>query len=220
VAKWCSRFAAAAQPLDESVTWRALTDHPCPSRRAIRSKGSYQRHSCHSRSCYLVSRWDEPQVGRRQPQVWGTDMATQHTVEEGEIRAQIDKLAEAIRGADLEGVKLRYAPDVVSFDVGPRLQDVGAEAKWNNWIAVFTLFQRPIGVEVRDITITVGGDVAFGHSFNLLSGTLKNGTRSGGFWVRATYCFRKIDGNWLIVHDHASAPMDPGSGKALLNLEP
>ena len=145
---------------------------------------------------------------------------TQHTVDEAEIRAQIDKLAEAIRGADLECVKPRYAPDVVSFDVGPRLQDVGAEAKWNNWTAVFTLFQRPIGVEMLDITITVGGDVAFGHSFNRLSGTLKDGTRSGGFWVRATYCFRKIDGNWLIVHDHASAPLDPGSGKALLNLEP
>jgi len=145
---------------------------------------------------------------------------TQHTADEVEIRVQIDKLAEAIRGADLEGVKPRYAPDVVSFDVGPRLQDVGAEAKLNNWTAAFTLFQRPIGVEMRDITITVGGDVAFGHSFNRLSGTLKNGTRSGGFWVRATYCFRKIDGNWLIVHDHASAPLDPGSGKALLNLEP
>jgi ketosteroid isomerase-like protein len=147
-------------------------------------------------------------------------MTTQHTVDEAEIRGQIARLAESIRGADLEGLKPLYAPEVVSFDVGPRLQDVGAEAKWNNWIAAFALFDRPIGFEIRDITITVGGDVAFGRSFNRLSGTLKNGTRSGGFWVRATYCFRKIDGNWLIVHDHASAPLDPGSGKALLNLEP
>jgi hypothetical protein len=42
---------------------------------------------------------------------------TQHTVDEAQIRVQIDKLAEAIRNADLEGVKPRYAPDVVSFDV-------------------------------------------------------------------------------------------------------
>ena len=89
-----------------------------------------------------------------------------------------------------------------------------------NWIAVFTLFQPPIGVEMRDVTITVGDDVAFGRGFNRLSGTLKNGTTSHGFWVRATYCFRKINGNWLIAHDHASVPLDPGSGKALLNLEP
>ena len=147
-------------------------------------------------------------------------MATQHTDDEAEIREQINKLAEAVRAADLEAVKPRYAPNVVSFDVGPRLQDVGAEAKWENWIAAFRVFQRPLSFEVRDITIIVGGDVAFAHSFNRLSGTLQNGTKSGGFWVRATYCFRKIDGNWLIVHDHASSPLDPGSGKALLNLEP
>jgi ketosteroid isomerase-like protein len=147
-------------------------------------------------------------------------MATQHTVDEAEIREQIDKLAEAIRGADLEAVKPLYAPEVVSFDVGPRLQDVGAEAKVRNWIEAFTLFQRPLGLEVRDITLTVGADAAFAHGFNRLSGTLKNGAKTSGFWVRATYCFRKIDGKWLIAHDHVSAPLDPGSGKALLNLEP
>jgi ketosteroid isomerase-like protein len=146
-------------------------------------------------------------------------MAKEHASDEAEIRDQMDKLAVAIRGADLEGLKAIYAPDVVSFDVGPRLQDVGAEAKLNNWIAAFTLFKAPLRVEVRDITITVGDDVAFGHSFNRLSGTLNNGTTSDGFWVRATYCFRKINGNWLIAHDHASVPLDPASGKALLNLE-
>jgi ketosteroid isomerase-like protein len=147
-------------------------------------------------------------------------MATRYAVDEAQIRDQIDKLAEAVRGADLEAVKPLYAPDVVSFDVGPRLQDRGAEAKLKNWIAAFTLFQRPLGVEVRDITITVGGDVAFAHSFNRLSGTMTNGATSEGFWVRATYCFQKIDGNWLIAHDHASVPLDPRDGKALLNLEP
>ena len=147
-------------------------------------------------------------------------MATQHAVDEAEIRAQMERLAAAVRGADLEGLKPLYAPEVVSFDVGPRLQDVGADAKLHNWTEAFTLFERPISVEMRDVQITVGGDVAFGHSFNRLSGTLRNGTRVGGFWVRATYCFQKIDGNWLVVHDHASAPLDPASGKAIVNLEP
>ncbi len=147
-------------------------------------------------------------------------MATQHTGDEAEIRQQIDNLAEAIRHADLEGLKPLYATDVVSFDAGPRLQDVGANAKFQNWIAAFGLFQHPLGFEVRDIAITVGGDVAFGHSFNRLSGTLNNGTRARGFWVRATYCLRRIDGRWLIAHDHVSAPLDPASGKALLDLEP
>src|SRR5690348_10325753 len=140
-------------------------------------------------------------------------MTTQHKGDEAQIRERIDTLAQAIREADLEALKPLYAPDVVSFDVGPHLQDVGAEAKLNNWIAAFTLFQRPLGCEIRDIDITVGGDVAFGHSFNRLSGTLKNGTKTDGFWVRATFCFRKIDGKWPVSHDHASAAGDRGSGE-------
>ena len=146
-------------------------------------------------------------------------MATQHAVDEAGIRQQIDKLVEAIRAMDLEGVKPIYAPDIVSFDIVPPLQHMGAAAQWKNWADVFTAYQRPLGYEIRELTITVGDDVAFGHSLNRLSGTLKNGNRSG-FWVRATFCFRKIDGNWLITHDHASVPLDLESGRALLNLEP
>jgi ketosteroid isomerase-like protein len=61
--------------------------------------------------------------------------------------------------------------------------------------------------------------VAFGHSLNRVSGTLKNGQRSG-FGLRWATCFRKIDGNWLIAHDHVSVPLDLESGSALLDLEP
>src|SRR5438309_2963706 len=118
-------------------------------------------------------------------------MATRHAVDQAGIRQQIDKLAEAIRATDLEGVKSIYAPDIVSFDVEPPLRVVGAEAKWKNWEEAFTVFQRPLDYEIRDLTITLDGDVAFAHSLNRLSGTLKNGNR-GGFWVRVTCCFRKI----------------------------
>jgi ketosteroid isomerase-like protein len=74
---------------------------------------------------------------------------------------------------DLEGVKSVYAPDIV-----PSLQHVGAEAKRKNWVDVSTVYQRPFGYEIHDITITVGDDVAFGHSLNRISGTLKNGRRN------------------------------------------
>jgi len=146
-------------------------------------------------------------------------MTQPQIADETRIRQQIDTLVHAIRSMDLEGVKSVYAPDIVSFDVQPPLQHVGAEAKWRNWAEAFTRFQRPLDYEVRDLAIVSSGDVAFTHSLNRLSGTRKNGSRSG-FWVRVTCCFRQIDGRWLIAHDHASAPLDPESGSALLDLEP
>jgi ketosteroid isomerase-like protein len=146
-------------------------------------------------------------------------MATQRAVDEADIRQRIGRLVQAIRVMDLESVQPIYAPDIVSFDIVSPLQHVGAVAKWKNWADVFTVYQRPLGYEIRDLTITLGDDVAFGHSLNRISGTLKNGNRSD-YWVRWTGCFRKIDGNWLIVHDQVSVPIDMASGRALLNLQP
>jgi ketosteroid isomerase-like protein len=146
-------------------------------------------------------------------------MVTQRAIDEADIRRRIDKVVNALLAMDIEGVLSIYAPDIVSFDIAPPLRYVGAETKRKEWVDVFAMYQPPLGYEIRDLTITVGDDVAFGHSLNRVSGTLKNGHRSD-FWLRWTACFRKIDGNWLIAHDHVSVPFDPESGRALLDLEP
>lgn len=146
-------------------------------------------------------------------------MATQREVDEAKIKQQVDNIVEGIRAKDLEGLRQLYATDVVSFDVEPPLQHVGIEAKLKNWAKAFTFFQD-VAYEVCDLTLTVGDDVAFGHCFGRLSGTLENGTATSGMWVRGTFCFRKVDGNWLIVHDQASVPLDISSGKGVTDLEP
>jgi ketosteroid isomerase-like protein len=146
-------------------------------------------------------------------------MTAQPTGDEAEIRRRMGMLAQSIRTMDLEAVMSNYAPDIVSFDVQPPLRQIGAAGKSKNWVEAFAVFQPPLDYEIRDLTITVSGDVAFAYSINRLSGTLGDGTRSG-IWVRVTMCLRKIDGSWLIAHDHASVPLDFASGKALLNLEP
>jgi len=99
---------------------------------------------------------------------------------------------EALRAMDLEGVMSLYAPDIVSFDIVPPLRHVGATAKEKNWAHLFVMYQRPLGYEIRDLTLTLGDDLAFGRSLNRVSGTLKNGNRTN-FWLRWTACFRKID---------------------------
>ncbi len=146
-------------------------------------------------------------------------MATQREVSEGEIRRQIDKVVEGIGAKDLDGLKRLYAADVVSFDVEPPLQHVGVAAKMKNWEKAFTFF-RDVSYEVRDLAVTTGDDVAFGHCFGRLSGTLTDGTATDGMWVRGTFCFQKIEGNWLIVHDQASVPFDIVTGKGVTDLKP
>jgi ketosteroid isomerase-like protein len=146
-------------------------------------------------------------------------MAARHSTDEADIRQLLDRLVGAVRARDYEGVKFIYAPDLVSFDIVPPLQHFGAAAKWQNWAAVFDAYQPPLGYEIRDLTLVLADDLALGRSLNRISGTLQNGKRSD-YWLRWTTGWRKIDGNWLIVHDQVSVPMDVQTGKALTNLEP
>lgn len=146
-------------------------------------------------------------------------MPVHREAEEAEIRRQVDRIVEALRAKDLDGLERLYATDVVSFDVEPPLQHVGVAAKSKNWAKVFELFHE-VDYEVRDLTLAVGDDVAFGHGFGRLSGTLRNGTATNGMWVRATFGFRKVDGRWLIAHDQVSVPFDVSTGRGVADLEP
>ena len=86
--------------------------------------------------------------------------------------------------------------------------------------AWFDSFDGPMSFEVRDLEVIVADDVAFAHSVNRVGGKKKNGEKDD-IWVRATIGFTRINGKWLVVHEHVSVPfyMD-GSFKAAVDLKP
>ncbi|GHO60299.1 YybH family protein [Ktedonobacter robiniae] len=139
--------------------------------------------------------------------------------DEAEIKRAIEHYVEALRAKDLDGVMAIYAPELVSFDIVPPLQYVGADAYRKHWGDGISSIPGPINYEIVDLSITVGDDVAFAHSFNRLTATMPNGQKIGN-WLRWTACFQKIDGKWLIVHMQASVPVDMATGKAVLDLKP
>jgi len=148
-------------------------------------------------------------------------MATEKSkrIDEAQIGELIDRWLRALRAKDLEGIMSCYAPDILVFDLLPPLRYVGADAYRKNWAEWFPTFQGPIGYELRDLTITRGDDLAFSHSLNRVSGKRTDGTDSNT-WVRATVCYRKIDGKWMIAHEHVSVPFYMESGKASVDLKP
>lgn len=139
--------------------------------------------------------------------------------DEAEIKRVIEDGVEAVRNKNIEGVMSFYAPEVVSFDIVPPLQYVGADAFRKVWEEVFFVYQGPIDYEIHDLSITVGDDVAFTHSLNRISGTMNTGQQTD-LWLRWTACFRKINGKWLIVHHQNSVPADLRTGRAVLDLKP
>jgi uncharacterized protein (TIGR02246 family) len=139
---------------------------------------------------------------------------------EAEIRALIEERTRAIRAKDAAAVLAIYAPDVLSFDLIDPLRHTGREAIRKRLEAWLSQFQEgPIGFEMRDLLITAGDDVAFCHSLNRVDATTTDGTRIDMFW-RATSCFRRLEGRWMVTHEHSSVPFDMESGKASLGLKP
>jgi uncharacterized protein (TIGR02246 family) len=141
------------------------------------------------------------------------------TKNEAAIRELINGFVTAIRVKDINGVMSVFDPEVVSFDLGPPLQHGGGETFRKRWQELFELYESSIDYEVRDLSITAGDDVAFSHSLNRVSGTMKDGRKSDR-WLRWTACYRRTNDKWLIVHEHVSVPADVRNGKAMLDLKP
>ena len=136
-----------------------------------------------------------------------------------QIRALIEDRVRAIADKDIEALVARVAPGVISFDALPPLRRVGSEAirarlqEWFGW------YDGPIGYEVRDLRVTTSDDIAFAHFLYHVAGKMTNG-KAVDMWVRTTMGLQKIDGVWVIAHEHNSVPFDAENGKASLDLTP
>ena len=140
-------------------------------------------------------------------------------VDEANIRGLMDDWVQALRSRDVDAIVSRQAPGVVSFDVVNPLQYVGSDETRRRAEEWLSSFRGPIGLEIRGLSVTVGDDVAFAHGLNRVSGTMADG-QAIGMWLRSTVCFRKIDGQWTVTHQHSSVPFDGESGRASLELKP
>jgi uncharacterized protein (TIGR02246 family) len=138
-----------------------------------------------------------------------------------EIRALLDSWAKAFEAHDIDGIMANYAPGeaVVAYDIGPPLQYKGNESYRKDYQEFLAQYDGPIHVEFRDMRIVSSGDVGFVHALERFTAKLKGGHQSD-MWLRYTGGLQKMNGKWLIVHDHVSVPTDFESGKALLDLKP
>ena len=140
---------------------------------------------------------------------------------EDPIRALLAELTAAIRDKNAARVIATLADDAVTFDLAPPLRmDARAThdpAPLEQW---FGTWESPIVSESRELTVAVGGDVAYAYGLQHMTGK-KQGGEEVDLWFRATACFRREVGRWRITHMHNSVPfaMD-GSAKALLGLKP
>lgn len=139
--------------------------------------------------------------------------------DEQSIRALIDRWVEASCNKDVEGIMACYAPDVVAFDAIGALRFQGVDAYRKHWEYCLGFAPGDMVFRIPEMHISIGGDVAFCHYLATCGCTDADGNEEIG-WVRGTVCLRRIDGRWLITHEHYSVPFDPETMKARTELQP
>lgn len=133
--------------------------------------------------------------------------------DEQAIRAEFDQFSVDVKSKDLDGIMSIYAADgsLVAFDAFPPRQYVGAAAYRKAYEGFFTAFPGPVTSKVSDLEVETDGDLAYAHGIDRWVATGADG-KPVEVVFRFTEVLRKIDGNWLIVHEHLSLPVDPVTG--------
>ena len=124
--------------------------------------------------------------------------------EDAQIRECMDAWAQALRAKDIDALMAHYAPEVVTFDLMP-LQSRGVDAYRENFEAWFASVQGPIDYEIRDLRVTKRDDVAFCRYLGHVKSTRNTGEKND-YWVRVTAGFQRMDGQWVVIHEHVSVP--------------
>ena len=137
------------------------------------------------------------------------------------IQALESRYAAALAAKDLDAVMRAYtaAKDLFIFEAVPPRQVVGAAPYRQHVRDFFANFQSPFTFDVRDVVVTVVGSVAYGHNIQHLVGVDTSGNQID-MTFRVTDVYRKIRGDWFIVEEHASFPVDPQTGKADFSSAP
>jgi uncharacterized protein (TIGR02246 family) len=132
-------------------------------------------------------------------------LISDHTQDEVAVRALVEDWTNAVRRKDLSAILRNHSANMLMFDVPPPLASKGIEAYRKTWDLFFSWARDPVVFDISEINITAGDDVAFVTALMRCAGTEPNG-QATELDFRLTIGLRKIDHQWIVVHEHHSIP--------------
>lgn len=134
--------------------------------------------------------------------------------------AALAAYAAAVAAKDVDAFAALYAHDVHVFDMWGRWELRGLPA----WRAMAQEWFGSLGTETVEVTYSqaqslAGAELAHGHAVLTYAAHAADGTPLRSLDNRISLALARRDGEWKIVHEHTSAPVDHGSGKAMLQRD-
>ena len=118
---------------------------------------------------------------------------------------------------DLDAVMRRIAPEVISYEHVDGLVHRGVDAVRAVCQRGFELQDGRFRWDVPDLEVLVRDDIAVTWGLNRMVNERPDGERIE-MWSRGTRILQRIDGHWLMIHQHVSFPVNPETGEALTEL--
>ena len=113
----------------------------------------------------------------------------------------VKEMTESMTGAQSTR---HWAEDVLWFDI-PAFASRGIQPALNFFDKVFASFES-CKVDILDTNVVVNGNMGFVCTIQSISVVLKTGDAKR-MVVRETDCFEKREGEWKLIHQHASVPV-------------
>jgi uncharacterized protein (TIGR02246 family) len=134
------------------------------------------------------------------------------------IKTLEDRFVTGFNAKDTKAIMSLYVPDqsLIVFDASVPRQYAGADAYTKDWDSFWAMFPGPATMDLSELDVTVGGNVAYGHSIQRATMTGKKGKKME-LTVRVTDGYKKVNGQWLISHEHVSVPIDFNTMKPDVN---
>lgn len=121
--------------------------------------------------------------------------------------ARMESLFAAIAAKDMVGIEACYLndPSLLVFVEGPRMRNVGWESIRVGWRHFLDASMELRGYAWgEDLLIRVRGDAGFVAATNRYDWRIKD--RDLTLEMRGTWAMERGNGEWRIVHEHASFP--------------
>ena len=125
------------------------------------------------------------------------------------VRALIENWARAVRERDINGVLAFHTENFVMYDVPEPFQSVGLEAYLSTWENFFE-YTKPGVFDIHELHVFAGNDVAFAFG-RLQCSDKTNSNNYTPLDFRLTMGLKKIDGKWMVLHEHHSIPSEQGT---------
>ncbi|TWU19879.1 YybH family protein [Allorhodopirellula heiligendammensis] len=139
--------------------------------------------------------------------------------DEAEIRRLMKEWSAALEAKDVDALTKDYDPNAVLFDACPPYKTIGVAGIKQVWQNCLPYFPETFKSEHRDVQVHVDGNTAFVYGVHHFVPTPADHP-CGMTWMRISVGYRRIAGEWKVVHEHVSIPFNPMNGQAWYITDP